>query len=104
MITIKKINNKEPYKIFYQLLENANNANQKTPEAISISSFNPIINEVESRYVNLKYIDNDKWVFFTNYNSPKSQSFQLHNQISVIIFWESINLLKLETFLILSTL
>ena len=40
------------------------------------------------RFVNLKFIDNDKFIFFTNYNSPKSLAFETHNQISGLFFWE----------------
>ena len=29
---------------------------------------------------------------FTNYNSPKSIAFETHNQVSVVIYWECINL------------
>ena len=45
------------------------NANQNI-EAMSIASYNKE-NEVESRFVNCKFIDNDKFIFFSNYNSPK---------------------------------
>ena len=49
------------------------------------------MSEVEARYVNLKYITNNEWIFFSNYNSPKAQQFSAHNQVSVLIFWPSIN-------------
>ena len=49
------------------------------------------MSEVEARYVNLKYIANNEWIFFSNYNSPKAQQFKSHNQVSVLIFWPSIN-------------
>jgi pyridoxine/pyridoxamine 5'-phosphate oxidase len=32
-------------------------------------------NEVDSRYVNLKFISNDEFIFFSNYDSPKASSF-----------------------------
>ncbi len=66
--------------------------NQRLIEAISISSFNKSTNEVNSRYVNLKFIDNDKFIFFTNYNSPKSIEFNSHDQISAILYWQTINI------------
>ena len=47
--------------------------------------------EVEARYVNLKYIDNNEWIFFSNYLSPKANQFESHDQVSVLIYWASIN-------------
>ena len=29
--------------------------------------------------------------FFTNLNSPKSEHFKSHNQVSALFFWDSIN-------------
>jgi pyridoxamine 5'-phosphate oxidase len=46
---------------------------------------------VEARYVNLKYIFGNEWVFFTNYNSPKAKQFNEHSQISAVFYWECIN-------------
>tara|TARA_S200000501_G_scaffold378599_1_gene442127 strand:+ start:3270 stop:3866 length:597 start_codon:yes stop_codon:yes gene_type:complete len=80
-----------PYKIFVNKYHNALNAGQKNIEAMSISSYRKDKNEVDSRYVNLKYIEKDKFIFFTNYNSPKALSFLSHNQISGLFFWSSIN-------------
>lgn len=66
-------------------------AGQKNIQAISISSFNKSKNEVDSRFVNLKFIDNRDFIFFSNYNSPKSKAFDSHNQISSLLYWETIN-------------
>ena len=60
-------------------------------EAICISSYNKCNDEVDSRFVNLKYVDNDNFIFFTNYNSSKSEQFSSHNQIAATVFWDSIN-------------
>ena len=65
---------------------------QNNIEAILISSYSHESNEVDSRFVNLKYIDNDKFIFFSNYQSPKSNQFMSHNQISAVLFWDSINI------------
>ena len=56
MIIIKNKNDLEPYQKFYSLFSEAQKNNQKAIDAVSISSFNIETNEVESRYVNLKYI------------------------------------------------
>ena len=56
-----------------------------------ISSFNHITEEVQSRYVNLKYINNNEWIFFSNYESPKSIDFESHPQISALFYWQNID-------------
>ena len=91
---IKFVNLKQdiPYLLFLEKYKDALNKNQRNIEAISISSFNFTSREVESRFVNLKLIDENKFIFFSNYNSPKSVAFDSHNQISVCIYWPSINL------------
>ena len=48
--------------------------------------------EVSSRYVNVKYINQDKFFFFfTNYNSIKAKDFLDHKQIAAVFFWNKIN-------------
>ena len=91
MIKLINLNQSTPYLILKEKYIQAHNVNQKNIEAISISSFNKFNDEVDSRYVNLKYIDGDKFIFFSNYKSPKSVAFDSHNQISALIYWSSIN-------------
>lgn len=91
MILFINNNLSEPYIRFKEEYKKAKNANQIAIEAISISSYNNITNEVSQRYVNLKIIDNDNFIFFTNYKSPKSADFKCHNQISACLYWPSVN-------------
>ena len=91
MIQFNDLNQKLPYQIFKVEYDKALSAGQKNIEAISISSFNRRINEVQSRYVNLKFISNDEFIFFSNYDSPKASSFNSHSQIAALIYWPSIN-------------
>ena len=92
MIKFINLSNEKPYIHFQSLYEKALANHQRGIEAISVSSFNQEMNEVEARYVNLKYIASNEWIFFSNYNSPKAQQFQSHSQVSVLIFWPSINI------------
>ncbi len=92
MIEITNLNQSEPYKLFYQKYCLAKKNKQPSIEAISISSYNSEKKIVSSRFVNLKYINDTKWIFFSNYNSAKSADFNSHNQISSLIYWEKINL------------
>ena len=92
MIDINKINkNEEPYLIFSSLYNKALELEQKAIEAICISSYNRKLEQVESRFVNLKFINNKEWIFFSNYNSKKSYDFSGHDQISAIFYWHSIH-------------
>jgi pyridoxamine 5'-phosphate oxidase len=91
MIKFVNSNNSIPLLQFRKLYEDALSSKQQNIEAISISSFNKNKQEVNSRLVNLKFIDDEEFIFFTNYNSPKSVEFALHPQISALLFWPSIN-------------
>ena len=100
MINIDKISNKKHYKIFKEFYRLALENNQDIIEAISISSFDKSSQEVESRFVNLKYIIDEEWIFFSNYLSPKSKQFDGHNQIAATIFWNSINVqIRMKAFI-----
>ena len=91
MINFIKLSRQVPYIIFKEKYDAALAAGQKSIEAISISSFNTKKHEVDSRFVNLKFITNDEFIFFSNYNSPKAASFSSHNQIAALVYWPSIN-------------
>ena len=91
MIQFNNLNKKMPYQLFKEKYDEALNAGQKGIEAISISSYNNKLNEVDSRFVNLKLIINEEFIFFSNYNSPKATSFNSHNQITALLYWPTIN-------------
>jgi len=80
-----------PYKKFIEYFNRAISRKQKAVDAICISSYNNNLNEVDSRYVNLKFIQNKDFIFFSNYNSPKANAFNSCNQISALVYWPSIN-------------
>ena len=91
MINFLNPSHEKPYVLFESLYQKAIENGQKGVEAISVSSYNELLKEVEARYVNLKYIDNNEWIFFSNYLSPKANQFESHDQVSVLIYWASIN-------------
>lgn len=90
MIVLDQPDTSMPYKVFLDLLKKAEESNQQDTDIITISSFDKKIQEVQSRYVNLKYIKKNQWIFFSNYNSPKAMSFKEHNQISALMYWNKI--------------
>ena len=91
MIQFNNLNQEMPYLLVKAKYDEAVSAGQKGIEAISISSFNKELNEVDSRYVNLKFIFKDEFIFFSNYNSVKASAFNSHNQVAALIYWSSIN-------------
>ena len=91
MIQFNNVNQGIPYQLLIEKYDEAMNAGQKGIEAISIASYESKKNEVDSRYVNLKFISNDEFIFFSNYDSPKASSFSSHNQIAALVYWPSIN-------------
>ena len=74
MIDFIKLDNSKPYQTFYDYYNKAIQQNQSSIEAVVISSFNRDINEVNSRFVNLKFIKEKEWIFFSNYLSLKGRS------------------------------
>ena len=91
MIKFTNLNQEIPYLNFKKKYDDALNANQKNIEAISISSYSKKLKEVNARFVNLKFIADKNFIFFSNYNSPKSYDFKEHNQITALVYWNSTN-------------
>jgi len=91
LITFNNISKETPYLILKEKFDQSLKANQENIEAISISSYSNDTKEVNSRFVNLKFIKEKEFIFFTNYDSCKSKDFNSHNQITALIFWNSIN-------------
>ena len=91
MIQFDNLSHESPYLVFKKKYEDSLNANQKNIEAISIASYSTSKKEVNARYVNLKIVEDKKFIFFSNYNSPKSQEFSTHNQIMASIYWSTTN-------------
>lgn len=92
MIEFNNLSQETPYLIFKENYFKALGEGQKSIEAISVSSYNREKKEVDSRFVNLKFINDSKFIFFSNYKSPKSIAFKSNNQISILIYWESIKM------------
>ena len=91
MISFQDIDNSEPYLKFKDEYDKALAKNQNIIEAICISSYSLENKIVDSRFVNLKTVNNKEFIFFSNYTSPKAIQFETHNQISAVIFWAETN-------------
>lgn len=92
MIQFNNLNQHTPYQLLKKKYDKAIKAGQKNIEAISISSYNTNKHEIDSRYVNLKFIIDEEFIFFSNYKSPKALAFNSHNQIAALVYWPSINI------------
>ncbi len=90
MIFFKNIDEKKPFARIEDLYKEALIAKQRNIEAICISSYSKK-NGVNSRFVNLKIVDDDKFFFFTNYESEKAYEFNENNQISAVLYWNQTN-------------
>ena len=91
MIKFINISDELPYKIFKNRYEDAVRANQLIVEAVCISSYSSSNKEVNARFVNLKFVNEKEFIFFSNYDSPKSEDFKSHNQITALFHWSSTN-------------
>ena len=60
MINLIAVDNSIPYKKFITFYNRALKENQNHINAISVSSYNSNLKEVDSRFVNLKYIVGDE--------------------------------------------
>ncbi len=92
MIDIIKLNDSPPYEHFKSEYLKALDLDQEYIDAMLIASYSINNKEVDARYVNLKYINDRDFIFFTNYNSPKSKQFLSHKQITAVIFWSKLNI------------
>lgn len=91
MITFNNDCKEKPFLILREKYMEALKAKQSNIEAISVSSYSNNKKEVDSRYVNLKFINGKELIFFSNYNSKKSEDFKKHNQVSILFYWNAIN-------------
>lgn len=90
MINFLNNNREVPFSLFRKKYLKAVKSKEHLPYAVNISSVSGD-GTVDSRFVNLKIVDNEDFIFFTNYNSPKSKQFHNNNQISACFFWKTTN-------------
>ena len=91
MIEFNNISQEIPYLLFKEFYDKSLSKKQKNVEAICIASYSPSSDEVQARFVNLKFVNEKKLIFFNNYNSPKASEFFEHNPITGLIYWNEIN-------------
>ena len=92
MIEFEDLEESIPYKKIYDYYLKSKELNQKNIEALLVASYSKEKDEVDARYVNLKFIKKNKFIFFSNYNSTKAVQFKKHPQITAVIYWNKISL------------
>ena len=90
-IKFESLNQSMPYVQFKKFYDKAVSSDQENIDAMLIASYDKNNNQPDARYVNLKYIINKNFIFFSNYNSPKSKQFNENEKITAVIFWPKIN-------------
>lgn len=76
----------DPIILFEQWFKDAKKSGVLLPESMAISTCNTE-GQPRSRMVLLKEFNNEGFIFYTNYNSSKSQELKNNNKISVLFHW-----------------
>ena len=77
-------------KLYKKAIEN----NQILPQAVCISSIDIENDFVDSRFVNLKYVNDRDFIFFSNYSSKKGIQFDKspNTQVTMVIYWNTLDI------------
>lgn len=90
MIKFNLIKDIAPYKIFYDMYEMAESASQRNIEAACFSSCSDE-KIPHSRFINIKYVNDNEIIFFSNYQSAKANDIRSNKNVALTFFWNSIN-------------
>lgn len=80
----------DPYQHFIKLYNEAKNQSQEHIEAAAVSTASHN-KKPSSRFVNIKYVHNESFIFFSNYNSVKAKDIESNPQASILFFWSKTN-------------
>ena len=90
MISFGLENAKEPYLLFRSLYDAASKTSHRNIEAACLSSVS-VDNKPRSRFINIKYINDEEFIFFSNYKSSKAKDFLCNNNVTLNFYWNSAN-------------
>tara|TARA_B100000809_G_scaffold37823_1_gene33089 strand:- start:8 stop:661 length:654 start_codon:yes stop_codon:yes gene_type:complete len=82
--------NKDPFKQFSIWFEEAVNAKLLDPSAMSVTTVS-VDGQPSTRVVYMRGINENGFVFYTNYNSKKGKDLDKNNQVSLNFFWAELN-------------
>ena len=82
----EKLIDRDPIKQFQAWFNDAIAANFPLPEAMNLATVTPE-GRPSSRVVLLKQVDDDGFVFFTNYHSAKAQQLESNPYAALVFYW-----------------
>tara|TARA_B100002051_G_C16734733_1_gene640522 strand:+ start:268 stop:861 length:594 start_codon:yes stop_codon:yes gene_type:complete len=91
MILFNKNIKSEPQKELIKLYHIATKKNQRNIEAASLSTISSD-NKPHCRFINIKYVNENEFIFFSNYNSSKARDINLNKNIALTFFWNLANI------------
>jgi pyridoxamine 5'-phosphate oxidase len=91
MIEINITDLESPFHEFLKLYKNAEFSNQKNIEAACLATVSDQ-RKPRTRYVNIKYINDNEIIFFSNYTSAKAIEINSNKNIALTFFWSSANI------------
>ena len=90
MIDINNDKNNEPLAKFIKEYELALRLDQSNIEAACLSSISQNYTP-DARFVNIKYINSNEFIFFSNYTSKKGRDIDFINKVALTFFWHKTN-------------
>ena len=78
---------KKPFHLFSEWFDEAYQNKEVEPNAFTLSSVNVETLQTSSRILYLKELVNEKFVFYTNYNSQKGSDLAINPKMSMLFFW-----------------
>lgn len=76
----------DPYKMFEDWMQDAVNKGEKEPNAFLLSTSGSD-GQPSGRIVYLKDVEDDQFVFYTNYSSSKGKDIEENNKVCMSFFW-----------------
>lgn len=81
---------RDPIKQFQRWFDEAKAANLPLPEAMTLATATPD-GKPSARMVLLKQVDEDGFVFFTNYNSAKAEQLDANPYAALVFYWSRLD-------------
>lgn len=86
----EKLVDRDPIKLFQAWFDDAIAAKVPLPEAMNLATATPE-GRPSSRMVLLKQVDDDGFVFFTNYHSAKAQQLESNPYAALVFYWPQLD-------------
>lgn len=86
----EKLVDRDPIKQFQEWFKDAIDAKLPLPEAMNLATATPE-GRPSSRMVLLKQVDDEGFVFFTNYHSAKAQQLECNPYAALVFYWSQLD-------------